>query len=211
MSIRQHYYPPLLEDTYYHIYNRGNNGDNLFYRPENYVYFLRLFDYYLTTYLETYAFCLLPNHFHLLIRTRNFDTLPEAAKRIQHGSQVLETPETLFSEQFRRFFIAYAKAIKKQEDRTGSLFEKNFRRKAVTSDKYFTNLVAYIHRNPQLHGIWPDFQSYPYSSYERMLLPKQTNLKKQEVLEWFGSENNYRFIHASGYSHGTILNLTIEE
>src|SRR6476620_11518170 len=66
------YYPPLYPDSYYHIYNRGNNGDNLFYKKENYFHFLKKFNHYLDHYLDTFAYCLLPNHFHLLVRIKDF-------------------------------------------------------------------------------------------------------------------------------------------
>jgi len=211
MSTRHFYYPPLLENEYYHIYNRGNNGDDLFYQPRNYLYFLKLYDTYLSSYLETYAFCLLPNHFHLLVRIRDFRTLPEARRRLQHGRTIIDEPGELISEQFRRFFLSYAKAIKKQEDRTGSLFEKNFRRKRVQAERYFTNLITYIHRNPQLHGVWPDYRVYPYSSFERILIPRETALRKREVLDWFGGQEAYRQFHQRGYHVPTISSLLIED
>ncbi|RZK44455.1 MAG: TonB-dependent receptor, partial [Pedobacter sp.] len=119
----------------------------------NYRYFLQKYDYYLSPYLETYTFCLLPNHFHLLVRIKNFADLPKIEQTLRHGQELIISPERIISEQFRRFFVSYAKSIKVQEERTGSLFEKNFRRKLVDSDEYFTNLVAYIHRNPETHGI----------------------------------------------------------
>ena len=56
---------PLEEGQFYHIYNRGNNRERLFYSTENYLFFLRRYDEYL------YAFCLLPNHFHLLVRVKS--------------------------------------------------------------------------------------------------------------------------------------------
>ena len=64
------YRQPLEPGCFYHVYNRGNNGDNLFYNQENYKFFLRKYDEYLSPLVETYAFCLLPNHFHLLIRVK---------------------------------------------------------------------------------------------------------------------------------------------
>jgi REP element-mobilizing transposase RayT len=211
MTSHQYYYPPLLEGCYYHIYNRGNNGDNLFYQPRNYFYFLKQYDLYLSDYLETYAYCLLPNHFHLLVKVRDWDDLPANKQYLQHGSKHLSTPETIISELFRRFFSAYARAIKTQEERTGSLFQKNFKRKPVLSEAYFTNLVAYIHRNPQKHGISSDFKEYPYNSYNRMLMPQQTRLKKAEVIGWFGGINGFQVFHDTKHDEKQIDELIIEE
>ena len=209
-SIRQVYYPPLLENQYYHIYNRGNNGDNLFYSPENYHYFLRQFDLYLGAYTRTYAYCLLPNHFHLLIEVVDFTTLPNELQAISHGSRLIDVPESVMSEQFRRFFSGYAKAIKVQESRTGSLFEKNFQRKLVDSEAYFTNLIAYIHRNPQRHDICDNFVDYPYSSYSRHLHPRVSKLQKKDVLDWFGGAEPYKRFHQKRFDDSLISNLIIE-
>ncbi|MEI7726803.1 MAG: hypothetical protein WCK09_16960 [Bacteroidota bacterium] len=54
--------PPLEYDRYYHIYNRGNNGENLFIEPSNYEHFLRLYSEYITPVAETFAWVLIKNH-----------------------------------------------------------------------------------------------------------------------------------------------------
>ena len=60
----------LLPDTYYHIYQRGNNKQTIFFEPENYRYFLSLYVKYIVPVALTFAYCLLPNHLHFLIKTR---------------------------------------------------------------------------------------------------------------------------------------------
>ena len=209
-SVRQLYYPPLLENQFYHIYNRGNNGDNLFYSPENYGYFLRQLDLYVGAYTKTFAYCLLPNHFHLLVQVVDFTTLSGEQQSIRHGSRVIDVPESVVSEQFRRFFVGYAKAIKVQESRTGSLFEKNFQRKLVESDAYFTTLIAYIHQNPKRHGICNDFAQYPYSSYGRHLHPRPSKLQKTDVLNWFGGPDHYVKFHQQTADNRLISELIID-
>ncbi|MBF8283376.1 MAG: hypothetical protein HW378_2291 [Anaerolineales bacterium] len=61
---------PLHPGQYYHIYNRGNNRENVFREERNYPYFLKLYAKYIEPIAETYAYCLLRNHFHLLVRIR---------------------------------------------------------------------------------------------------------------------------------------------
>jgi REP element-mobilizing transposase RayT len=65
------YYGKMEADKFYHVLSRGNNKENLFYKPENYEFFLRRFDQYLSAFLNTYAFCLLPNHFHMLVQVKS--------------------------------------------------------------------------------------------------------------------------------------------
>jgi len=59
---------PLLHDTYYHIHNRGVNGEYLFVQERNYDLFLRLYERHLSPVTDLFAYCLLKNHFHLLLR-----------------------------------------------------------------------------------------------------------------------------------------------
>ena len=61
---------PLEHETYYHIYNRGINGETLFREPDNYRHFLRLYDKYIEPVADTFAWCLMPNHFHLLVQIK---------------------------------------------------------------------------------------------------------------------------------------------
>ena len=69
------YYPALYPGEYFHIFNRGNNRENVFYKPENSAYFLKKHTKYLLPILDTYAYCLLPNHFHLLVRVKNVEQI----------------------------------------------------------------------------------------------------------------------------------------
>jgi putative transposase len=177
-------YQPILTGTFYHIYNRGNNGENLFYREENYFYFLHRFDQYLSPYIDVYAYCLLPNHFHFLIKTKERNEIAEHLLCHQKGLKKLEDAPTIISEEFRRFFLSYAKSIKIQEGRTGSLFEKNFKRKMIADDKHLLWAINYIHRNPETHGITNNFSDYRHSSYQSILSNGQTKLKRQSSRCW---------------------------
>lgn len=199
------FYPPLTPGSCYHIYNRGNNRENLFYKHENYLYFLRQYNYYLNDYLETFAYCLLPNHFHLLVRVKDPNHIPSLS-----DLECISPAETV-SDQFRKLFMSYAKAINKQENRTGSLFQKNFKRKLVENERYFTRLIYYIHANPQLHDIHPDFTNYPYSSYESLLSFKPTKLQRDETMAWFGDRDACRTFHAQPQRDNAINKWIIED
>jgi hypothetical protein len=100
------------------------------------------------------------------------------------------------SKKFSDFFNAYAKAINNAYGRTGSLFQHPFGRVPITSDHQFWNVIAYIHQNPQKHKFVDDFREWKYSSYGTILSDKPTHLKREEVLEWFGSPQQYLDLHA---------------
>ena len=223
MNINQ----PLLENSFYHIYNRGNNGDNIFYQQRNYDYFLKKYDQYLSDYVETYAYCLLPNHFHLLIRVKPYsdfpakspsdaiplidDTLMTESNAQDQRNGMAISPEQRVNEQFRRFFISYSQAISKQESRTGSLFQKPFKRKEVDKESYFTHLIYYIHANPQKHGICDDFRHYEHSSYGRILSERPAKLLRQEVIDWYGGKTHYTDFHERSLIVSEKENWFIEE
>ncbi len=192
---------PLEENKFYHIYNRGNNRENLFYNHGNYEYFLRKYDEYFSEYLETYAFCLLPNHFHLLVSVK------EKPLNLPSFHERASIP---INEQFRRLFITYAQAINKQENRVGSLFQKPFKRKEVNNQNYLVNLVFYIHANPQIHGVINDYRMYPWSSYGKILDNKPSRLKRDTVIEWFDDKNNFIAFHNQKLEHFNSKDLMLE-
>ncbi|HEX2936518.1 MAG TPA: hypothetical protein VHO72_14275 [Bacteroidales bacterium] len=197
---------PLEAGKYYHIFNRGNNGDQVFYTQENYRFFLRRLDEHLSELIEVYAFSLLPNHFHLLIRVKEKPLPPKEALHLP-DAKLLKDP---VSAAFHRMFTSYSKAVNKQEKRHGSLIENPFKRKEVDSVRYLANLVFYIHANAQIHGICEDFRQYPWNSYKRMLVRKPTRLEKEAVLSWFGDSANYLEYHSNNINLEEIRDLIIE-
>ena len=187
---------PLEADMFYHVYNRGINGEYLFREEKNYRYFLKKYAMFIEPVAETYAYCLLKNHFHLLIRIRSQETLGKFM--INHQlriNQGLHQVGHIVSRQFARFFSSYTQSINKVYGRHGSLFEKPFRRKKISDDAYFTRLVYYIHANPQYHGFTDNFIHYPYSSYAGIIDTRKSRLQRKSVLEWFGGEYLYQEFH----------------
>ena len=206
----------LQLDTYYHVYQRGNNRQTIFFKRENYLHFMRLYAKYIAPVAATYAYNLLPNHGHFAIRTfteaeqrayyeKTCEETCEVLETSQVSSQVFKLREP--SRQFSHLFNAYAKGINKQEKRTGGLYEGRFGRKLVTSARYFYNLIAYIHRNPQKHGFVDDFRDWPYSSYAAILLDKPTRVGRTAVLDWFGGAVGFVEAHQVGADERLIFHL----
>jgi REP element-mobilizing transposase RayT len=177
---------PLKYGEIYHIYNRGNNLENIFIEERNYHYFMHLNAKYIPRVANTLAYCLLGNHFHFLVRIRE-----EQDCQSSKDWQSCSTPSQAFS----NLFSTYTKAINKAYQRTGSLFEKPFKRRIVDNDSYFTNLVLYIHRNPEIHGFIDDFRDWPFSSFNTIISNEQTNILRAEILSWFGNKEGYISFH----------------
>lgn len=200
---------PLIGGRFYHIYNRGNNGETLFRTAENYRYFLQLFAQHIEPVAATYAFCLLPNHFHFL----NYVRTDEEQRRWQEvqGCQLSESWQPSPPHRgFKNLFIAYTMAFNLRYERTGSLFEKPFHRILVDSDRYFTALVRYIHRNPQKHGLIADFRDWPWSSYGAFLSDRTTRIRRSDVLEWFGGREDFAASHQTEVDERPIAAVIVE-
>lgn len=182
---------PLLPGNYYHIYNRGINGTSLFFEEQNYPFFLNLLGKYALIVTEIYAYCLMNNHFHLLVR-------------------ILDRPEKKPHLGFSHLFNSYAQAINKQYERSGSLFERPFRRKLIDSETYLWYMILYIHHNPVHHGFCDDFKDYPHSSYHFINSDKETYLKRAEVLRWFDGCEGFIESHQVKFELKSIKDYVIE-
>jgi putative transposase len=197
----------LQPGCYYHIYNRGNNRENLFYEERNFRYFLQLYANHIHKIADTYAYCLMRNHFHFLVRIK---TEEEYFHNL--NSKPLEEPIETFnpSQNFSNLFNAYSKAINKSYDRIGSLFQKHFSRRLVSSDSYFLNLIFYIHFNPQKHGFVEDFRDWNWSSYHAIDSEGNTRLQRDAVIDWFGGISQYQEFHR-GMVNERVITPLIED
>lgn len=163
----------LEKDKLYHIYNRGINSEVIFNSDENKRYFLKLYSKHLENNAETFAYYLMDNHFHFIIRIVNEKEITQALSNL---------------------FNAYAKAYNKQNNRTGSLLEKHFKRIRIEDEVYLTNLIQYVHLNPKNH-LDINYKNFPFSSYQSMISDKPTKLLRNEVIQLFDSKENFIYYH----------------
>ena len=207
ISNQNHKKEPLEFGKYYHIYNRGNNGIDVFLDNGNYEYFLKLYHQYIHPIAKTYAWCLMKNHFHLLVYIR--DKKEILIDALEYST--VDKPKILEpSKQFGHLFNAYTQAVNKKYNRTGSLFEKPFERKRVTSEKYLQNLMFYIHNNPVHHGFTKTIKEYPWSSYGSIISEKPIKIERGDIFEIFGSKDNFINYHNDDQDLKSIFELMID-
>jgi len=175
----------LEPDKYYHIYNHAVGSDNLFYKKENYSFFLKKYTEHISPIADTFAYCLMPNHFHFALRIKAEEVLSTLPK---FKTLAKLSTENFISKQFSNMFSSYTQALNKQQNRKGTLFQKPFKRLHIENDEYFQNMIHYIHFNPVHHGFVDDLRDWEYSSFESFFSNKATQLKRQEVIEWFGDK-----------------------
>ncbi len=185
----------LIPDRTYHIFNRINGEGALFKTEENYRYFLELYKRYISPIAETFCYCLMPNHFHFLIRIRSLKELKpcQGSKPLTGFGQ--DEVSRFLSRQFSNLFNSYAQAFNKQHGRKGSLFMRPYKRKLVTDEKYLRKLIHYIHYNPREAGLSDSMDRYRYSSYKAIIQGSSENLNTDEVIAWFGDLENFIYCH----------------
>ncbi len=201
--------PPLEYDRLYHIFNRGNNYENIYTDNNDYRIFMELYDIYIDAIANTYAWCLLKNHFHILLKIKKENKIGYLNSDDIHSGELKKKWKTYFPEkpnrnfqkkpnptgQFQHLFASYTKYFNKKYGRSGSLFTKNFQRIKVDNEKYFTNLIVYIHNNPVKHGFTKHAMNYTWSSYQNLLSNNKTKLKREDVLYSFHDLENFRYMH----------------
>jgi len=158
---------------YYHIYNRGNNRQDIFFEEKNYDYLVKLLEKNKEKYnLTIVAYCLMPNHYHLLIR--------------QDG-------DSQISQFIRSTFQSYVQAINRAYDRSGRLFEKQGDGKEVDDEGYLMHVCRYIHLNPLEAGIVKRLEDWRYSNYPEFIGVRHRHLYENSLVnKWFESGKEYR-------------------
>ena len=170
-------------DTFYHVYNRGHNRDLLFADEDDYRFFLwllercygpiqlknkdgKLFPWF-GDQIAIHAFCLMPNHFHLLLHQ---------GEDISSLSKSMQSLATTYSMYFN-----------KKYERRGSIFESVFKSSPVLNESYLQHITRYIHLNPK------DFKAWPYSSYNDYLGGGSDGwVVTEKILSMFDSRAQYK-------------------
>jgi len=182
------YHIPLTPGTAYHVYNHAVGYDNLFREPVNYDYFMDRYKHFLSEWIITYAYCLLPNHFHFIIEIPKFEETGLPKKMENKYTEML-------SRQFANFFQSYSQSFNKYYQRKGSLFRQNFKRKEIDSDDYFMTLVLYIHFNPVNHEFAVNLDDWIYSSYHEIMNNPEKRLLTGNLLQRFGDLERFKKFH----------------
>ncbi|RZJ67325.1 MAG: hypothetical protein EOO50_06155 [Flavobacterium sp.] len=176
----------LQPEKCYHIFNQGNNGIEIFMQAENYSYFLKLYRKYIDPIADTLAWSLLPNHFHVLIRVKELDSV----NLTDFHFTTTKSPKTIdASKQFAHLLNAYTQAVNKRFQRTGSLFENPFRRTEVVGLDIVRDLIVSIQQVPKTQGICDSIAAYKWTSYwENKKNPKL-------ILKYFNDLQTYDRLH----------------
>lgn len=164
----------FFKNELYHIYNRGNNQQRIFFKPDNYIFFLNKIRHYIIPCCDILAYCLMPNHFHFLIYS---DERTIATKRIA------DKEKNVLSEGIRHLLSSYTQAINKQNGSTGSLFQQNTKAKPIVkgSRDYDLTVFHYIHQNAYEAKLVEKLEDWEYSSFVDYSGKRNGNLCNKEL------------------------------
>ena len=210
----------LQPDTSYHIFNHANGFENIFRHEANYYFFLEKYRKYIGPIAETYAWRLMPNHFHLVVRIRkraflvnifskvsgtekgvnNIRNKHHRTKDINFGKGIEvnisdSEIEKYLSKQFANLFSCYTQSFNKVYGRMGSLFIKNFRREPISDKTHFLNTVVYTHRNPIHHGFCKQYDEWAYSSYNEIMNRSNDGIETDKLIKMAGGVEGFIKIH----------------
>ncbi len=198
------YFIPLEAGKFYHIFNHAVGSEKLYRNDENYNYFLKKFNEYISPIASTFSYVLIPNHFHFLIEIKDKKELYESYRILESNKEFPKVkPETemdfekFVMQQFSNFFNCYTKSFNKQHNRKGALFIDYLRRTLISDEEYLRNIVTYIHQNPIHHKMCTKLEEWKYSSYNSILSEKPTLLEREEVINWFGDLENFIDMHTT--------------
>jgi REP element-mobilizing transposase RayT len=164
----------FFENEIYHIYNRGNNRQPIFFKSDNYLYFLQKVRKFLLPYCDILAWCLMPNHFHFMISSDDRTILRKSIG----GKE-----KDILSEGIRNLLQTYSKSINQQNDTTGSLFQQNTKAKAISKGSNLYDLLClhYIHQNPMKAKLVEKMEDWEYSSFKDYCGLRQGTLCNKEL------------------------------
>lgn len=153
----------LQPDECYHIYNRGNNQQTIFFSERNYLFFIKKIREQLFPCADIISYCLMPNHFHIIIHANNRSII----ERKSFGGKPMQE----FAYRIGLLLSSYSQAINKQNKTSGSLFQQKTKAKILsevvndTYQSYLENCFFYVHNNPLDAGLVKNLRNWPYSSY----------------------------------------------
>jgi putative transposase len=188
-------------NRFYHVYNRSFNKTKLFYNTANYCYFLKKLST-LTSYCDIIAYCLMPDHFHILIYVSESSsgTIPLVNPNGQAGMQLL-------TRKLGTILSSYTQAINKQESKHGSLFQPKSKAKELDGKDQPFICFNYIHQNPLKAGLVKKIEDWDYSSFKEYFVCQESMCNKSLAYQLLDISQNPDSFYAQSCAviHSNLL------
>lgn len=177
----------IFENAFYHVFNRGINKQAIFLSQNDYFFFLRKLSELRKKYDHSiYAFCIMPNHFHISIQTRRTPI-----------SKIMSSLTTSYSMYFNRTYSHF-----------GPVFQNRFKSILIENDLYFLKLSQYIYLNPVKAGLVSDPVLYKFSSIREALGKEPLKLPDKDIVRLIGETKSSQKEYEKFIYDGTSQDLT---
>ena len=194
----RHQQDPFQENSFYHVYNRAVGSDLLFRDKSDYHKFLTKADKYFGPHWDFLSYCLVPNHFHFVIRVNPIELDYLRREATATALKLLREEITLdqyFSAKAANFFSGFALSYNRRYNRKGALFKEGVKRVRMNNVPRVLSRIAYNHHNVIHHNLGNDYASYRYTSYNAYLSDFPTKIARDLGLELFGGRENFKDYH----------------
>ncbi|NCU02929.1 MAG: hypothetical protein GXC73_02990 [Chitinophagaceae bacterium] len=206
MPIPDEYKAPFACNQYYHFLFRSIDGIPLFKSNKERFFFLEKWKRFTTTLLNTWAYCLIDNHVHIIGKMKaeqeiehNLFFLPvelrTSAIRNFLNEKSLQAFESVVERQINSFMVSYSNTYNNVIERKGGVFQQPFRRSIIADESHLQQAIVYVHANAQKHGLVNDFKRHNHNSYHTILDGNETFISTKAVIEFFGGIDKFISIH----------------
>ncbi|MEO7263906.1 MAG: hypothetical protein ABIW38_03290 [Ferruginibacter sp.] len=198
---------PFIANAFYHIVCKSIDGILLFKQPQDYAVFYERFRKFNSAFFNVWSYSLLSNHTHHIVKIKSIEDIVDYLESDKNNSTTvsmnsfLQEPasesllDTMLERQMNSFLVSYANYYNNSYKRKGGLFQKPFKRIQITDDAHLQQAVIYTNANAQKHKLVNDFTTYPYTSYTEVLLNCNSSVCCKDVIEFFGSRDQFIKIH----------------
>lgn len=195
------YWHEYLPDAFYHIYNRSSHSNNIFHDVEDYNFFINRYKKYFSNFFDTYAYCLLPNHYHFLIKVKkekDFRPKLQFVKITNTINLYLKgeiSMNELVEDQFRRFHSSYALTLNNKHNTRGQVFMNRHKRILEESEAKVEYILCYIHHNPIHHNFCTNYTEWRFNSYLDYINRDSHIVNLKSGLQFLGGYDRFISIH----------------
>ncbi len=183
----------------YHIYNKVVSGENLFNDPSDYKDFFERYSIYLAPYFDTYAYNLIPNHFHFLVRVKEKAKIDVSNENTTAAHKYLQGDESInffLENQLARIFGGMALRFNAKNNRVGPLLKSGVKRVLLKTEERVIYQLLYIHHNTIHHGLGAEYDDWKYSSYLAYLSQDHSQLDRDYIFQLLGNKDEFLRLHA---------------
>ncbi|GAB2836479.1 transposase [Ferruginibacter profundus] len=198
---------PFVAGNHYHLVFKSIDGVLLFRDENDHTIFLERFQKFTAIAFYNWAYCLLNNHVHFIVKVKPLENIVIAISKTDQTKQtvamkellaVQDKPETLdamIERQVNSFMVSYANYTKNKYHHKGGLFQKPFKRIAIDSDAHLQMAIIYVHANVAKHKVFDNYKKYVHSSYTAIITNNNFYCASASVVQFFGGVEKFILLH----------------